>query len=388
MKRAQAAILLLSVPGLMFCIIPVNGMEYVFSWQLAALSLAGIVFALWLRSWWWRIFFLLALFRTATMEPSYDAYISLLTIAVFLAAAEGFSRIHPQKTMDMMCVGSVLLLIWMVAQRTGAMTAHFAERSAGPFNPDAGGVFLALCLPAFFRIEYGAYLPFISMRFRRRWSTFLLHVPEILWPRWIWFLPFITWGLWSCCTTTGAIAALAAAGAFAFRTVQDKRKLAATAVAILLMTGIWFWRVDPFEGVMHGNRWIAWKHAAWSLQAEQYGRGLGSWKVIFPLLASGDTRIGAVTNENGTITISNAFREAHNEYVQATFELGLQALALILAFAAFAVWRTLRGSVSAHAAAGIAALFVACFGWHVFHVGPLALIGCAWLGIWEGRIRQ
>ena len=109
-------------------------------------------------------------------------------------------------------------------------------------------------------------------------------------------------------------------------------------------------------------------------------------QAVYPLLASGDARVGLVENRaDGTISQTQVFVAAHNEYVQAAFELGIQALALIMAFlaaAAVAIW---RGKARPEVAAGIVAAAVGSFGWMTFHVPPLALIGVAWIGIWEGR---
>jgi O-antigen ligase len=121
------------------------------------------------------------------------------------------------------------------------------------------------------------------------------------------------------------------------------------------------------------------------MRSEILGRGLGSWKTVFPLLASGDARIGEVTNANGKITMNNAFAEAHNEYVQAAFEMGVQMALLMVLFAGCVIWAILTRQAPAHVSAGMAALMVACMGWHVFHIAPLALLGCAWLGLWERR---
>ena len=354
-------ILLFAVPGLMFCIIPVNGMEFRLSWQLASLWLGGVAFALFLSSWWLRVFFLLALIRTATMTPAYDAYISLLTIAVFLAAAEGFRRIDLERIMNAMCAAAILLFVWVMAQKAGFVNAPFAPTLAGPFNPDSGGVFFALCLPAFLR------------------------------PRWWPFVIICFIGIVMAGATTAALAAAAALGVFLF--VGDRfqicprraKRIIAGAAALIVLLGLWFWRVDSLESVIRCNRWVAWKHAVWSMRSELMGRGLGSWKTEFPLLASGDTRLGEVKNENGKIIMNNTVNEAHNEYVQASFELGVQMALLMVLFAGFVTWTILTRQPPAHAAAGMAALMVACIGWHVFHVAPLALLGCAWLGQWERR---
>jgi hypothetical protein len=365
----------------MFCIIPVNGMEFRLSWQLASLWLGGAAFALFLTSWWWRAFWLIALIRTATMPPAYDAYISLLTIAVFLAAAEGFRRIAPERVMNAMCVAAILLFAWVMAQKFCGATAWFAPRMTGPFNPDSGGVFFALCLPAFLR------------------------------PRWWPFGIICFAGIVMAGTTTGALAAIAALGVFLFiwehdaphinrRIVADAaekdgemmphrvpilpgKRILAGAAALVVLLGLWFWRVDPLADLVGNKRWIAWKHAAWSMRSGILGRGLGSFKTAFPLLSSGDARIGEVKNEAGKITMSNVFLEAHNEYVQAAFELGIQMVVLMVLFA---IGTILTRQVPAYIAAGMAALMVACAGWHVFHVAPLALLGCAWLGLWERKV--
>jgi hypothetical protein len=76
------------------------------------------------------------------------------------------------------------------------------------------------------------------------------------------------------------------------------------------------------------------------------------------------------------------FAQAHNEYVQAAFELGLPCLAIVVVSGS-SKWRLGRpaGLISAHVAAGIAAVAVACFGFHVLHDAPLALLSIAWIGI-------
>jgi hypothetical protein len=348
-------ILLCAVPGLMFCIIPESGMEFNLSWQLAALWLCGVAFIAFLSSWWWRAFFFIALIRTATMEPAYDAYISLFTIAVFLAAAEGFHRIEPQRVMNAICGAAILLFGWVMVQKVGAGRPWICDFPTGPFNQVSAGVFFALCLPAFFR------------------------------PRW-WPLAIICFsGLVIASSTTAAIAAAAAMAVYFFlRSTSPKRIIAATAALIVLL-GLWFFRVDSLDELIRAQRWVVWKHAAWSMRSEMLGRGLGSWKIVFPLLSSGDLRIGEVKNETGKIIMNNHHHDAHNEYVQATFELGIMAALLMVLFAGFMTWAILTRQAPIHAAAGVAALMVACIGWRVFHVAPLALLGCAWLGLLERR---
>ncbi len=368
MNKVHEILLLAAVPGLMICIVPVTGMEFRLSWQLAAIWLGGLAFTAVLSSWWWKGFFLLALARTATiLPPAYDAYLGLLMIALFLAAAEGFTRIDPDRTMDGMCLAAIMLLLWMSLQQGGwAKTWFSPERIAGPFNPVSGGVFLALCLPACMRED-----------------RLLL-------------IPCIVWGIMMTGSSTAFLAAVAGTLCFIFRRYRDqgflKRFTARSGFAVLLvliaLTGIWFSQVRSFNSMIQGERWTAWKHAAWSLRSEALGRGIGSWQTIFPLLASGDQSLGDVRNEGRSLVMNSVFTEAHNEYVQTAFELGIPALLLIAAFMAAMAWGILRGTVAVHVAMGMTILCATCFGWHVFHVGPTALLGCAWLGLSEGQRRE
>lgn len=337
----------------MFCIIPVHGMEFRFSWQLASIWLGGIAFCAFLSCWWLRAFFLLALIRTATIEPVMDAYISLLMIVIFLAAAEGFKRIDERKIMACMCIAAGFLLVWIGAQESGILSApERGDIIIGPFNRDAAGVFLALTLPAFFT--------------GKQWYG----------------IPFIFLGIAVIGTSTGFIAAIAATITAGLLCKKLKTKVKIIAMVIIcIVVGAWFWKIDPVQNIIEHDHWTVWKIATRSMRSEMLGRGLGSWKVQFPLLASGEEQLGSVTNENGKITMSNIYSQAHNEYVHAGFELGAQTVLLIGAFLTWAAITICRGRLPAYISGGMVALSVSCFGWHVFHIAPLALLGCAWLGI-------
>ncbi len=360
MNKHYEHMLLLALPGLMLCIIPAHGEEYLFIWQVSALWICGMAFTVWLSSWWYRAFFFLALVRTATIwPPDADGYLCLLTIAVFLAAAEGFKRIDSDKTMNWICLAGVVLFGWTLAQIYGFVPAYFAGRSIGPLNPDAGGVFFALCLIAFFR----------------------MNVYRLIW------IPFV--GIIISASTTAAASALAGIVVMLILNskVSAKQLIAALAV-IAVVGGFWIWKIDPIRDTLNCTRWVAWKHAVWSFQSESMGRGLGSWKIVFPLLASGDKRLGTVTNEKGVITFENCFLNAHNDYLQTGFELGLQELAVVIGFLIYAAVLAVMGKAGAYPAAGVAALAVASLGWSVFRNPLLALIGAAWLGMWERSLKK
>ena len=119
------------------------------------------------------------------------------------------------------------------------------------------------------------------------------------------------------------------------------------------------------------------------MESEMWGRGLGSWSSVFPFFASGVRRLGDLKETGGQTILTNYFAQAHNEYVQAGFELGIQTVILMAAFLMFVAVSIWLGWVSPAVAAGMAALLVSCCGVFVFHVVSSALIGVAWLAMWE-----
>lgn len=373
MKKIYQIILLAAVPGLIFCIIPADGMPFRLSWQLVVIWISCGAVVVMLSSWWWRLFLLLALFRTATrLPPAYDEYVSLLMIAIFLACAEGFSRIDREKTMDFMCIAALIILDWISLQKLGTIHPYFGT---GPLNPDTAAIFLALCLPGClrkwsFRFEsIFAYRLLALAPWRREWRYMLV--------------PLIFGGLYMAWSTTGFLAALAAMSVYIWLSVTERRNVRMSLYAVLLLASIWFWQVKPLDMMTDNPRWLAWKHAAWSLRSEAFGRGLGSWEWVFPLLASGEPRLGKVTYENGILLAQDVFAQAHNEPVEATFEMGVQALALMVVFVAVFLVVVYRKAAPHPEAMGMAALMVSCLGFFCMHVPPTALLGCAWLGMWH-----
>jgi len=353
--RLYRPILLAAVPGLVFCIVPVPGISLRLSFQLASIWLAAAVFTSVLTSWWWRAFFVLALAQAVSEAPALHVYMPLLMIAVFLAAAQGFSKIRHVQVMNAMRVAALMLTAWIVLQRLGAVTDfNMGNQVAGPLNADAAGVFLALCLPAF--IRYGL-IPLAAV---------------------------VVIGLFLCASTTAMIAASTGIVFFIFLwrwpgVTDSGGRFAIRAISLMVVIAgmmVFFQIFDPIENTLQCPRWQAWKHIAWSFRSEAFGRGLGSFQDIFPLLISGDARLSSM----------GWWKHAHNEYLQAAFEMGLQVMVLIVAYLlafGYRAWQ-IRKSLSREQCtviAGITTLAVSCLGWHTFHVAPLALLGVAWLGL-------
>jgi O-antigen ligase len=356
-------IVLLAIPGLMLCLVPIDGIDLRFGWQLASIWLAGVAFMAFLSSWWWRIFFYMVLLQTIIAGPVAVSYIQLLLIGIFLAAAEKSSRMDTGKIMDALCVGGLILCGWIFLQHLGILGTFGKSYIAGPFNINAASVFLALCLIAFFRDRY----------------------------RWV-FIPVVFAGLFLCRSTTGMIAALAGCIVFLLFSKLSTRRLAAVGIAGMLLAGVFFIKIDPAKTIITSPRWSAWRHVVLSYRSAPLGRGLGSFAQLFPLMTLSDPNLcptGLTLMDGKTRVMTTkwpVWNNAHNEYLQAGFEIGLQAVALIVAYLICLLWAALRMRKTITdnqrlALSGMTVLFVSCLGWNTFHIAPLALAGCAWLGV-------
>lgn len=346
-------ILLAALPGLMFCIIPAaGGTDACFSWQIVAIWLAGVVLCLWLRSWWFRIFFLLALAQVIAHGPVITAYISLLMIGIFLAAIQGFASLDPENIMDMLCLAALLLIGWMILQAEGIVgTGGLGMSAAGPFNIDAGSCFLAMCLPAFWRPR-----------------------------RWYGLLPVVG-GIFACHSTTGFLAAAAAMIMIAVIRMGFRGRIIC-GLGLLLAALVFFRWYDPAGDIRNNPRWPAWQRVIQSYQCAPLGRGLNSFGDIFPLLTASDNRLHQ--NDGQKIT-GPTWQHAHNDYLEIGFELGLHTLALLMAYLAWIFKHGAKSREQGAAFPGIAAAAVGAAGFHIFHIAPTALVGCAWLGMWHGQ---
>jgi len=336
-KKVQEYLILAALPGLMLCVVPVEGMDFRLSWHLAFLWLGCFLFTAWLSSWWLRAMCLVSLVAAASVPPVITAYLTLGTIMAGLAVIEKISGMEDERVLSWIQIAACAGLLWMGLQQHAGILPE--GRFIGPFNPDAAGVFLALCLPAFFS--------------RKTWPFIGIILAAIILTK----------------TSTGFAAAIAACAVAAFVAPLSRKSKVAALAAIVILAGLFVWKVDPIAKTIGCDRWIAWSHGTRAAIHAPAGYGLGSWETVFPLMASGDARLGQY------------FRQAHNEYIQYTFEAGWPAVVLMATFIISAALIVVTGAISPPIAGGMAALAVSCAGWHTFHVAPLALIGCAWLGL-------
>ncbi len=372
MKTVQT-ILIAAIPGLMFCILPINGIDFRFSWQICTIWLAALAFVLWIPNNWHRLFFGIAFIQVIRNPFFLPGYITLFLIAIYITAIHGFREINENTLFLAMICAASILIAWMILQKTGLLPGYINVHtgcnrpglplhSGGPFNPDAAGIFFALCLPAFLQKN------------RRIFAI----VPVT--------------GLFLAETSTGFIAALAGTLVFILITpdkshktasgirpeCKTKRKILSSkthSLLIAVLAAVFFFTfIDPLHNLIDCSRWQIWSRIIHSFPSEPWGQGLGSFKQFFPLLYP-DTSMVHVT-------------EAHNEYLQAGFEMGVFAMVLIFAYLIsgfYKVWKKRDHLTQNHcqAVAGFTILALSCAGFHVFHIPPLALLGAAWLGQFE-----
>jgi len=354
MKTTVDKIALLSIVGLMFCVIPYGGLSFRVSMHVAALWIGAVVVALFLTDWWRRGFWLLAVLRTAVAEPNGMPIVLLATIALFLLAIEVYKKLPAWQLILALRLAGLVLTIWIGLQRLDLVPRWML---AGPFNPDSAAVLLAMTLPAFwFRDESRLGLA----------TSIISHVA-------------ILWALTSCGSTT-AFGAVLAAAAVRFREelFHSWRAFAVAGVIGLLTAGLWFTQVDSLSGVMSCRRWTTWQAGLKQTAVKPLGHGLGSWSEVFVARTANNPEITTITKRSDGSVSRSVMDTAHNEYVQLGFELGWLGLALAVAWS---VWMLVfKFSIFTP---GLMAVLVASLGMFVFHEAPTALIGCVWIALNE-----
>lgn len=120
----------------------------------------------------------------------------------------------------------------------------------------------------------------------------------------------------------------------------------------------------------------------WWVNGPVWGLGLNTWPLVMPTIYDrlGLSRQVGIDLVTGLTLIPSP---AHNEYLQALFELGPPTL-LFLALWTRDHWRTIAVSPARSAALSVAIL---CAGTFPFHVPALAALGCVVLGMATARRR-
>jgi len=334
-------------------------------WELLLVWSAGLGAALLMRSWWRRIFALLALIQIV-WHPAAISYASFAMIVLGLLAVDLFREVEPDRLMAAIRIGALSLAALMALQVIGLVPLYNKfGRPAGFFNPGSAGVYLALSLPAF-QGWWGAAIP----------ALVLLII--------------------ATASTTAAIAAGVGIAVYFTLRLRPGWKTVAAGLAVMGSMIFLIHMVDPVDRTLGDPRFRIWRHVVQTYDSAPWGRGLGSFQQIFPYFIAGDAELTktveiARVGNKPVLSTDVWWKSAHNEYLQAGFELGLPAMGFIFAFVAhlaMTAWRRRKtiGRAEAAAIAGLSAAAVSSAGWFTFHVAPLALMGLAWLGIRESAL--
>jgi hypothetical protein len=340
MERMPRKIALIGLGVLPVFAVP--GMGFRDVWEAACVYGACIAVMFRLGSWWFRIF-LAAAVMALLRHPTMDALYATAMIIIFLGAGTLFMDARESGVISCiripcMVMAGVVLLQW------AHILPVFFNRPCGFFNPDAAGVFFALCLPAFFSGKARYLTPLIVI------CIFLSR------------------------TTTGFAATIA--GFAVFAAILHPGLLVYAAAPVMAVCAIWGVFIDPFAKTLSCHRWMVWKQVLLTFRSEYLGRGLGSFKHTFGNFIAAHP-----------VLHKKYYACAHNEYLQAGYEMGIQTVMVVAAFLAVYGVRTIRNrdrmtTSHAQAAAGVAVVAVSCMGWFTLHIAPLALVSMAWIAMW------
>lgn len=125
-----------------------------------------------------------------------------------------------------------------------------------------------------------------------------------------------------------------------------------------------------------GSRLIAWRNA-WPIYKEHWvmGRGLGKWGTVF-----GDKKIRRKML---------ALNPAHNDVIQATFDMGI-GFPIVLAGYLADIWRKARKAGLAKMAVPLTGIMIILANAQVnfiMHIAPTAMIAVTWLAVFEVRAK-
>lgn len=323
---------------------PVDDLRLEMEFLVRLAAVAGFALFLWRINPWWAAFLVLAgisqVYPVYT-RASYLAFDAVLCGAVWFGVLASLLRRRDlpvlYNTMAMICCFNVF---WQVLQAL-ELDPIFASIAEGPMprvgfmlNENFAGAFTAFCLPVFLR------------------------------PKWRWGLAVVGLGLFLAQTSLAVFSAFAG---LLFWGVVKKRMFLSLALAVAGSAGYILLVDGPgFE------RWPVWRLGllGW-IDEPWFGFGLGHWALLFTKPVSGAG--------------SGIWMQAHNEFLQGLFEMGVGFAVLCIGYMAGA-WNALRARrreallIPATALVIVAVNSAANF---PFHVGATAIVAITWMACFE-----
>lgn len=323
---------------------PVDDLRLEMEFLVRLAAIAGLSLYLWKINPWWAAFLVLAGISQvypAYTRSSYLAFDSVLCGAVWFAVLATILRRQDLPVLyNAIAVICCLNVFWQVLQVL-ELDPIFAPISEGRMprvgfmlNENFAGAFVALCLPVFLR------------------------------PGWRWGLAVVGLGLLLAQTSLAVFSAFAG---LLFWGVVKRRMYVSLAIAVAGSVGYILLVDGPgFE------RWPVWKLGllGW-IEEPWFGFGLGHWALLFTKPVSGAG--------------SGIWMQAHNEFLQGMFEMGIGFAVVCVGYlirawdATINRWRD--GLLIPAAALVIIAVNSAAN--FPFHVGATAIVAVTWMACFE-----
>ena len=317
---------------------------------------------------WWGLFLALVIF--STIYPNFGKW-SYMARGVIVAGCIWYTLLaltvkDPTRLLDALCIIAIANILFANLQNCGfdpykiatfgAMSSTTGHPTGLMANKNILSALLAFSLPAFFR------------------------------KGWAWFVPFVFFGLTIASSSGGAVAATVMVVVYFF--LKDGRDALIKNPFKVVALAAWFcffsFGVDPpvtieieRDGeravITHGQeaRTETWtKGLQLYKQRPFFGFGIGHWKLIFKNMAKPGTSVMV---------------QAHNEFVQGLFEMGVLFPVIILGYFVSTIRRYKKEAILPVTALGIIALnSIVNF---PFHVATTAIIAVTCMAILELQLR-
>ncbi len=363
--RSGRYIVLGGLLALPFFVIPASGMPFRLSREILALWMGVGLVIVFTPNWWLRGLVGLALVHLI-INPASIAYWHMMLLCVFCGVYSVIRKMDDewmQRLLNGVCLIAAVQAVLIFIQFVGIWKVAGFPRGMLANSGDAGA-FLALTLPALI----------VSKR-----------------PLMLAGAVFVFAALMATRSTTAFVSASIGIVLWLMLEKNFKRSIKMINFCLIGVLAIFFFmKVDPIKNSLRHSFRIQAKRTIMAIRDKPWGYGLGSYKELFPAMVADDPRLGQLKKgKDGRYIIHKARQQAHNEYLQMTFELGWPFVLLAAGFLGHGAWRmahSVKKRRPCHmlsASCALVILAVGCAGFFWLHLADVAFLGVMWLAIWD-----
>ncbi len=282
---------------------------------------------------------------------------------------------------NVICVAAILNVVWQVCQYFGLwiLQTPVAKTYVGLLsNTNETSAFLAVCLPCFFR------------------------------KGWKWLIPIPAIGLYLGISIGGIVAAGIAGILYLFLNQQDIgwKRVTLFLVAFICLSALYMEHKRPSIESNLNNRGRYWMDMIPICNMKTFGWGLGQFKFVMPLIQTptlikqqgrimlwqnvGDKEaferaLNKASKGNPDYLVKQRWNEiwleAHNEYLEIWFALGIVGLLLVL----FSIFNTLKAKGDAIPKYGFLISCLSAIWFFSWQIVPCTLVLILYMGTLHGR---